>query len=101
MRLVFNPSRDNAVVYGKAGQMVAPGEWAYVDDGAYPKVQKFLNDRLLVDVAIPDKVPSNVTPGAAEAIRQAVADRARLAASIKDQQQNRRKVGAANDKEGA
>lgn len=75
MKLVFNPSLTDSVVYGDEGQMVAPGEWAYLDDDTYPNVTKFLNTGKLVRVEIPKSMPSSVAPGAAEALKQAVEDR--------------------------
>lgn len=75
MQLVFNPSQTDSVVYSDDGLMVAPGEWAYLDDDAHPKVRQFLNSRKLIEVEVPDQVPSDVAPGAAAALKEAVADK--------------------------
>lgn len=75
MQLVFNPSQTDSVVYSDEGQMVAPGEWAYLDDDANPRVTALLNSGKLVRVDVPASMPSSVAPGAAEALAQAIDDR--------------------------
>lgn len=74
MKLVYNRT-NNAVVYSEAGQMVAPGEFAYVDDEAHRKIGEALADGRLVEKPVPATMPTNVSDSAAEALRAAIADR--------------------------
>lgn len=74
MKLVFNPSTQNSVVYNDEGQMVAPGEWAYLDDEDR-EIQKLISDGSLVEVPVPDSMPGDVAPGAADALQAAIDDR--------------------------
>lgn len=74
MKLVYNRT-NNAVVYSESGQMVAPGEFAYVDDDAHRKIGEALADGRLVDKPIPNTMPANVSDAAADALRAAIADK--------------------------
>ncbi|AKL88309.1 hypothetical protein BH789_gp028 [Gordonia phage GMA6] len=75
MKLVFNPSQTDSVVYSDDGLMVAPGEWAYLDDDTYRRIDNLLNTRKLVEVEVPATMPSNIAPGAAAAMKRAIEDR--------------------------
>ena len=85
MKLVFNPSQTDSVVYSDDGLMVAPGEWAYLDDDTNRRIDTLLNTRKLVEVEVPATMPSNIAPGAAEPMKQAIEDRkSREAAASSD-----------------
>lgn len=73
MKLVFNRS-DNTVVYGD-GLHVPPRDFGYVDDEKYRGVDEAISAGTLIEKDVPDSVPANVSPVAAEAIKLAVADK--------------------------
>ena len=74
MKLVFNPSQTDSVVYSDDGLMVAPGEWAYLDDDTHRRINNLLDTRKLVEVSVPATMPSAIASGAAEAMKEAIAD---------------------------
>lgn len=73
MKLVYNRT-NNAVVYNEDGQMVAAGEFAYVDEVENNEIGEALADGRLVEKPVPEKMPENVSDSAAGALKAAIAD---------------------------
>ncbi|AZS07898.1 hypothetical protein SEA_KABOCHA_45 [Gordonia phage Kabocha] len=87
MKLVFNPSTQNSVVYNDEGQMVAPGEWAYLDDEVR-EIQKLISDGTLVEVPVPDTMPGHVAPGAAQALQAAIDDQPKAVEDVAEKRED-------------
>lgn len=76
MKLVYNPGNDS-VVYGTDGQMVAPGEWAYLEDDR--TVRKAIEESRLIEKEIPQTMPEgDINPKAYAALKAAVDDQPKV-----------------------
>lgn len=72
MKLVFNPG-NTPVVYDN-GLQVEPHDWAYVSEEGND-LNRLIEERRIINVAVPDVLPASVVPAAMPAMVAAIEDR--------------------------